>query len=62
MRAREQRVADAETMARYKVDDNKLFSAPGEDNVQQKIREALDKKRVDEQHQRHHQTLGNKKL
>jgi len=62
MRAREHQVADAETMARYKVDDNKLFSAPGEDNVQQKIREALDKKKVDEQHQRHHQTLGNKKL
>lgn len=61
-RAREHQVADAETMARYKVDDNKLFSAPGEDNVQQKIREALDKKKVDEQHQRHHQTLGNKKL
>lgn len=61
-RAREDRVADAETMARYKVDDNKLFSTPGEDNIQRQIRDALDRKKVDEQHQRHHQTLGNKKV
>ena len=61
-RARKSEVADAETMARYKVDDNKLFSTPGEDNVQRQIRDALDRKKVDEQHQRHHQRLGNKKI
>jgi hypothetical protein len=61
-RARERELADPDTMARYKVDDNKLFSAPGEDDVQQRIRDALDRKKIDEQHQRHHQTLGNKKL
>jgi len=61
-RAREQEVADADTMARFKVDDNKLFSAPGQDDVQKRIRDALDQKKIDEQHQRHHQTLGNKKI
>jgi len=61
-RAHEQEVADADTMARFKVDENKLFSAPGPDDVQKRIRDALDQKKIDEQHQRHHQTLGNKKL
>jgi hypothetical protein len=61
-RARERELADPDTMARFKVDDNKLFSAPGEDDVQQRIRDALDRKKIEEQHQRHHQTLGNKKL
>lgn len=62
MRAREREVADPATMARYKVDDTKLYSAPGEDNVAQQIRDALDRKKIDEKAQRHHQTLGNKKL
>lgn len=62
LRAREREIADADTMARYKVDDNKLFSAPGEDNVAQQIRDALDRKKIDDQHQRHHQALGDKKL
>lgn len=62
LRARERAVADADTMARFRVDDKKLFAVPGEEDVQQKIRDALDKKKVDEQHQRHHQTLGNKKI
>ena len=62
MHAQEREVADADTMARYKVDDNKLFSAPGEDNVAQQIRDALDRKKIDEKQQRHHQTLGDKKL
>jgi len=62
MRAREREVADADTIARYKVDDRKLFTAPGQDNVAQQIRDALDQKKIDEQHQRHHQTLGEKKL
>ena len=62
MRAREREVADPDTMARYRVDDSKLYSAPGEDNVAQQIRDALDRKKIDEKEQRHHQTLGNKKL
>ena len=62
LRAREREVADADTMARYKVDDGKLFTAPGEDNVARQIRDALDRKKIDEKQQRHHQTLGDKKL
>jgi hypothetical protein len=62
MRAREREVADPDTMARFKVDDTKLYSPPGEDNVAQQIREALDRKKIDEQQRRHHQTLGNKKV
>ena len=61
-RAREHEIADPDTMARFKVDDNKLFSTPGQDDVQKRIRDALDQKKIDEQHQRHHQTLGNKKI
>lgn len=61
-RALQHQVADPDTMARFKVDDNKLFSAPGQDDIQKQIRDALDRKKVDEQHERHHQTLGNKKI
>ena len=61
-RARERDVADADTMARYKVDESKLFTAPREDDVAQQIRDALDRKKIDEKQQRHHQTLGEKKL
>jgi Sec-independent protein translocase protein TatA len=60
-RAREREVADEETMARYKVDDRKLFSSPAEENVEQKIREALLKKKIDDQQRRHHQKTGDKK-
>ncbi|HEX9672675.1 MAG TPA: hypothetical protein VGA12_04475 [Burkholderiales bacterium] len=62
LRARAREIADADTMARYKVDDSKLFSPPGEDNVARQIRDALDRKKIDEKQQRHHQTLGEKKL
>ena len=62
LRARAREIADADTMARYKVDDSKLFTAPGKDNVARQIRDALDRKKIDDQRQRHHQTLGNKKL
>ena len=62
LRAGARKVADADTMARYKVDDSKLFSPPGEDNVARQIRDALDRKKIDEKQQRHHQTLGEKKL
>lgn len=61
-RVREREVADPDTMARYKVDDSKLYSAPGEDNVAQQIRDALDRKKINDKQQRHHQTLGDKKL
>jgi hypothetical protein len=62
LRARQREVADPGTMSRYKVDDSKLFSAPGQDDVAQQIRDALDRKKLDEKQQRHHQTLGDKKL
>ena len=62
MRAREREVADADTMARYKVDDDKLFSGPAQDDVERRIREALLQKKRDEQEQRHHQRLGDKKI
>jgi hypothetical protein len=62
MRAREREVADPATMARYKVEDSKLYSAPREDDVARQIRDALDRKKIDEKEQRHHQTLGNKKV
>lgn len=62
LRARQREVADADTMARFKVEDSKLYSAPGQDDVAQQIRDALDRKKLDEKQQRHHQTLGDKKL
>lgn len=51
--AREAEIADAETMAQYKVDDSKLHAGPGQENVEQKIREALlEKKLTDQQRPR----------
>ena len=61
LRARERKVAEADTMARYKADDSKLHSGTARDNVAQQIRDALDRKKLDDQ-QRHHQKLGNKGL
>ena len=55
LRAREARIADADTMAQYKVDDSKLHSTPGQENVEQKIREALLEKKLTDQHRPHHQ-------
>ena len=60
MRAREREVADAETIAQYKVDDSKLFTDSVPENVEQRIRDALLEKKLTEQ-QRHHQLLGDKK-
>ncbi len=60
-RAREAEVADEATMAQYKVDDSKLHSSPGQENVEQKIREALLEKKLTDQQQRHHLRLGDKK-
>jgi len=59
MRAREREVADAETIAQYKVDDSKLFTDSVPENVEQRIRDALLEKKLTEQ-QRHHQLLGDK--
>lgn len=60
--ARERELADPDTMARYKVDDSKLYSAPGEGDVAQQIRDALDRKKIDERQLRRHQTPRDKKL
>ena len=59
-RARERKVADEDTMARYKADDSKLHPGLPEENVEQRIRDALAKKKVDDQQQRHHQKLDDK--
>jgi len=61
LRARERKVADEATMAQYKVDDSKLYSGPAQDNVEQKIRDALLEKKLTDQQQRHHQRTGDKK-
>lgn len=60
MRAREQYVADEETMARYKVDDSKLYKDSVPDNVEQRIRDALLEKKLTDRQQRHHQLIGDK--
>ena len=62
LRARERKVADEKTMAQYKVDDSKLYSATAEENVEQKIRDALAEKKLTDQQQRHHQKVDDKKL
>jgi flagellar biosynthesis/type III secretory pathway M-ring protein FliF/YscJ len=54
-RAREAAVADEATMAQYKVDDSKLHSGPGQENVEQKIREALLEKKLSDQQRPHRQ-------
>ena len=58
LRARNRTIADPETMARYKVDDSKN---PAQENVEQKIRDALLKKKLNDQQQRHRQRTGDKK-
>lgn len=60
-RAREAEVADEATMAQYKVDDSKLHSGPGQENVEQKIREALLEKKLTDRQQRHHQRMDERK-
>lgn len=54
-RAREAEIADADTMAQYKVDDSKLHAGPGQENVEQKIREALLEKKLTDQQRPHPQ-------
>ena len=60
MRAREREVADAETIAQYKVDDSKLFTDSVPENVEQRIRDALLEKKLADQQARHHQLTGDK--
>ena len=62
MRRREREIADADTMAHYKVDDDKLYTGPAQNDVAQKIREALLQKKRDDQEQRHHHRIGSKKV
>jgi biopolymer transport protein ExbB/TolQ len=59
--AQGRKIADAETMAQYKVDDSKLHATPAQENVEQKIRDALLEKKLTDQQQRHHQKTGNNK-
>ena len=61
MRAREQKVADEETMAQYKVDDSKLYADSVPENVEQRIRDALLEKKLTDRQQRHRQLTGDKK-
>lgn len=60
MRARERKIADEETMARYKVDDSKLYKDSVPENVEQRIRDALLEKKLTDRQQRHHQLIGDK--
>jgi molybdenum cofactor biosynthesis enzyme MoaA len=46
------RVADQETMAQYRADVNKLYVEPEQENVQQRIRQALDERKSQDQWQR----------
>ena len=52
--AKEAEIADAETMAQYKVDDSKLHAGPGQEDVERKIREALLEKKLTDQQRPHH--------
>lgn len=51
--AKEAEVADAATMAQYKVDDSKLHAGPGQEDVERKIREALLEKKLTDQQRPH---------
>lgn len=46
------RVADQETMDQYRADVGKLHVEPGQENVQQRIRQALDARKSQDQWQR----------
>jgi hypothetical protein len=54
-RSREAEIADEATMAQYKVDDSKLHSGLAQENVEQKIREALLEKKLTDQQRPHPQ-------
>jgi flagellar biosynthesis/type III secretory pathway M-ring protein FliF/YscJ len=42
------RVADENTMAQYKADTDKLFTVSPEENVERRIRQALDERKLEE--------------
>ncbi len=46
------RVADQETMSQYRADIDRLQAVPEQENVQQRIREALDERKSRDQWQR----------
>ncbi len=60
LRARDRKVADKETMAQYKADDDKLHSGSVQDDVEQRIRDALAEKKSSDQQRRHHQLMDDK--
>ena len=43
------RVADPDTMARYRVDAEKLYAEPPQEDVEQRIRQALDERKTEDQ-------------
>ena len=50
--AEKARVADAETMARYKADTDKLFAVSPQEDVEQRIKQALEERKTKDQWQR----------
>jgi flagellar biosynthesis/type III secretory pathway M-ring protein FliF/YscJ len=50
--AEEGRVAGEDTMGNYKVDADKLYAGPREEDVERRIRQALDERKIKDQWQR----------
>ena len=46
------RVADDATMAQYKVESEKLYPDPPQEDIEQRIRQALDERKIKDQWQR----------
>jgi len=51
-RTEQARVADGETMAKYRPDSEKLYAGSQGEDVEQRIRQALDERKVKDQWQR----------
>jgi flagellar biosynthesis/type III secretory pathway M-ring protein FliF/YscJ len=52
------RVADAETLSRYRVDADKLYAVPEQEDVERRIRQALEERKAKDQWQRPGNTGG----
>lgn len=50
--AEEKRVAGEDTMGNYKVEADKLYAGPREEDVERRIRQALDERKLKDQWQR----------
>lgn len=50
--AEEKRVAGEDTMGNYKVEADKLYAGPREEDVERRIRQALDERKIKDQWQR----------